>query len=137
MDHVNHDIATINTGMCASMGSVLLGAGTKGKRSSLRFSKVMTHEVSFGAQGNVKDNRINSKEAEKYNFLLFKLIAKYTGKPFKQVISDAGRDNWMSSSEALEYGIIDHVIETNNKSMSYDSLMKGFDAHYKEIMKIQ
>jgi ATP-dependent Clp protease protease subunit len=114
MDYIASDIVTINTGMAASMGSILLGAGTKGKRYSLRFSRVMLHQVSSGAEGNIQDMRISLQEAEKYNELLFGLLGQYTDKDPKQVMKDASRDKWLSSEEAKAYGIIDNII-TNKK----------------------
>ena len=110
MDYIDCDIKTINTGMAASMGSVLLGAGTKGKRSSLRFSKTMLHQSSGGAIGNIQDARINMVEWEKTNDILFKLLGEYCGKTAKQVMKDSTRDYWMDADEALKYGIIDEVI---------------------------
>ena len=110
MDYVSSDIVTINTGMAASMGSILLGAGTKGKRSSLRFSKVMLHQVSTGASGNLQDIRISIAEGEKYNNILFDLLAGYTDKKTKQVMADATRDLWLTAEEAKAYGIIDNVV---------------------------
>jgi len=115
MDYVSSDIITINTGMAASMGSILLGSGTKGKRYSLRFSRVMLHQVSSGAEGNIQDIRISLQEAEKYNELLFGLLGKYTDKDPKQVMEDASRDKWLNSDEAKAYGIIDNII-TNKKA---------------------
>jgi ATP-dependent Clp protease protease subunit len=115
MDYVSSDIITINTGMAASMGSILLGAGTKGKRYSLRFSRVMLHQVSSGAEGNIQDMRISLQEAEKYNELLFGLLGQYTDKDPKQVMKDATRDKWLNSDEAKAYGIIDNII-TNKKA---------------------
>jgi len=112
MDYVKSDIITVNTGMAASMGSILLGAGTKGKRTSLRFSRVMLHQVSSGASGNIQDIRIQIEEAEKYNELLFGLLGKYCDKDPKQVIEDAKRDLWLTADEAKSYGIIDEVILT-------------------------
>jgi ATP-dependent Clp protease protease subunit len=117
MDYVSSDIITINTGMAASMGSILLGAGTKGKRYSLRFSRVMLHQVSSGAEGNIQDMRISLQEAEKYNELLFGLLGQYTDKDPKQVMKDATRDKWLTAIEAKEYGIIDNII-TNKKVIS-------------------
>lgn len=114
MDYISSDIITINTGMAASMGSILLGGGTKGKRYSLRFSKVMLHQVSGGAEGNIQDMRISLQEVEKYNELLFGLLGKFTDKETKQVMLDATRDKWLNSEEAKEYGIIDDII-TNKK----------------------
>lgn len=114
MNYVYSDIATINTGMAASMGSILLGAGTKGKRSSLKFSKVMLHQVSSGAQGNIQDIRITLQESEKYNDILFALLGEYTDKEPKQVMEDAKRDLWLTADEAVKYGIIDNII-TNKK----------------------
>ena len=110
MDYISSDIITINTGMAASMGSILLGAGTKGKRYSLRFSKVMLHQVSTGASGNLQDVRISVAEGEKYNDILFGLLGKYTDKEPKQVIADTARDLWLSAEEAKKYGIIDDII---------------------------
>ena len=110
MDYIKCDIATVNTGMAASMGSILLGAGTKGKRSSLRFSKTMLHQSSGGAIGNIQDARITMGEWEKTNDILFKLLGEYTGKTAKQVMKDSTRDKWLTATEALEYGIIDEVI---------------------------
>ncbi len=110
MDYVSSDIITINTGMAASMGSILLGAGTKGKRASLRFSRVMLHQVSSGAQGNIQDMEISMAEAKKYNDLLFGLLGKYTNKDAERVKEDAKRDLWLNAEEAEAYGIIDKVI---------------------------
>ena len=110
MQYIKSDIATINTGMAASMGSVLLGAGTKGKRSSLRFSKTMLHQTSGGAGGNIQDARINFQEWEKVNKILFELLGEFCGKPAEVVEKDATRDFWLSAEEAVAYGIIDEVI---------------------------
>jgi ATP-dependent Clp protease protease subunit len=112
MQYIKSDIITVNTGMAASMGSVLLGAGTKGKRSSLRFSKTMLHQTSGGAGGNIQDARINFQEWEKVNKILFELLGEFCGKTAKQVEKDSTRDFWLSASEAVEYGIIDEVISS-------------------------
>jgi ATP-dependent Clp protease, protease subunit len=110
MDYISSDVITINTGMAASMGSILLGAGTKGKRHSLRFSKVMLHQVSTGVSGNLQDVRISIAEGEKYNNILFGLLGEYTNKKQTQVLKDATRDLWLTSEQALDYGIIDNII---------------------------
>jgi ATP-dependent Clp protease protease subunit len=110
MDYIKCDIRTVNTGMAASMGSVLLGAGTKGKRSSLRFSKTMLHQSSGGAGGNIQDARINFIEWEKTNKILFELLGGYCGKSAEEVTQDATRDFWLSAEEAVTYGIIDEVV---------------------------
>lgn len=126
MNYINSDIATINTGMAASMGSVLLSSGTKGKRSSLFYSKVMTHQVSHGTQGNVQDTRINQLEAEKHNFILFKMLGENCGKTYQEVIEFSRRDRWYNSQEALEFGLIDEVIGERNMS----EMLDGFDEYY-------
>lgn len=112
MDYISCDIRTINTGMAASMGSILLGAGTKGKRSSLRFSRTMLHQSSGGFRGNIQDAKIDMVEWEKVNQILFELLGGYCGKPAEDVMKDATRDLWLSSQEALEYGIIDEIISS-------------------------
>lgn len=115
MQYISCDIRTVNTGMAASMGSVLLGAGTKGKRSSLRFSKTMLHQTSGGAGGNIQDARINFLEWEKANKVLFELLADFCNKSPEQVINDSQRDFWLSAEEAKDYGIIDEVVKTKKK----------------------
>jgi len=112
MQYIKSDIKTVNTGMAASMGSVLLGAGTKGKRSSLRFSKTMLHQSSGGAYGNIQDARINFEEWEKTNKILFELLGEFCDKDPEQVTKDSERDFWLSAEEALEYGIIDEIIKS-------------------------
>ena len=111
MEYINADIRTINTGMAASMGSVLLGAGTKGKRMSLRHSTTMLHQSSGGFSGNIQDAEIDWQEWQKVNKELFNLLGEYCGKKPEQVMKDATRDFWLSAEEALEYGIIDEVIK--------------------------
>lgn len=132
MNYVNSDIVTINTGLSASMGSVLLSSGTKGKRSSLLFSRVMIHQLSHGNHGNIQDTRINQIEAEKYNYILFKILGQNCGKDYKEVIEWARRDRWYNSQEALEFGIIDEVINSTKLNMSMDQMLEGFDEYYKE-----
>jgi ATP-dependent Clp protease, protease subunit len=110
MDYIKCDIKTVNTGMAASMGSVLLGAGTKGKRSSLRFSKTMLHQTSGGAGGNIQDARINFIEWEKTNEILITLLAQFCNKDPEQVKQDMLRDFWLSAQESVDYGIIDEVV---------------------------
>jgi ATP-dependent Clp protease protease subunit len=110
MDYIKSDIRTVNTGMAASMGSVLLGAGTKGKRSSLKHSTTMLHQSSGGFSGNIQDAEIDWTEWKKVNKELFVLLGKYCGKKPEKVAKDATRDFWMNSEEALKYGIIDEII---------------------------
>lgn len=135
MNYIKPDVATLNVGMCASMGSVLVSSGAKGKRSSLIYSKVMTHMVSHGTQGNVQDTRINQLEAEKYNYMLFKILAENCGKSFQEMYESSRHDKWFNSDEAKEFGLIDNVVGLNqNKSMT--EMMEGFDEYYaKEILK--
>jgi ATP-dependent Clp protease protease subunit len=115
MNYISCDIRTVNTGMAASMGSVLLGAGTKGKRSSLRFSKTMLHQSSGGAGGNIQDVRISFIEWERTNNILFELLGEFCGKDAEVVKNDSSRDLWLSAEEALTYGIIDEIVKTKKK----------------------
>jgi ATP-dependent Clp protease protease subunit len=115
MNYISCDIITVNTGMAASMGSILLGAGTKGKRSSLKFSRTMLHQSSGGFGGNIQDAEISMKEWHKLNDILFNLLGEYCGKDAEQVKQDASRDLWLDSEQALEYGIIDTIVKTKKK----------------------
>jgi len=110
MEYIKSDIRTVNTGMAASMGSVLLGAGTKGKRSSLKHSTTMLHQSSGGFSGNIQDAEIDWSEWKKVNKELFVLLGKYCGKKPEKVAKDATRDFWMNAEEAVKYGIIDEII---------------------------
>jgi len=111
MDYIKADIRTVNTGMAASMGSVLLGAGTKGKRSSLRHSTTMLHQSSGGFSGNIQDAEIDWKNWQDVNKELFVLLGEYCGKKPEVVMKDATRDFWLNADEAVKYGIIDEVIK--------------------------
>jgi len=134
MNYISSDVATVNIGMCASMGSVILSSGTKGKRSSLIYSKVMTHQVSHGTQGNVQDTRINQMEAEKYNYILFKILAQNCGKTFDEVLEFSRRDRWYNSDEALQFGLIDEIIGLD-KTPSVSKMLEGFEEYYnKEVL---
>lgn len=135
MRYINSDVETINTGMAASMGSILLSSGTKGKRASLNFSKVMIHQVSSGASGHVEDNRISQMESEKYNYILFKMLAENSGRDFDYVLESARRDNWLNSQEALDFGFIDEIIITD-KSTPITTYLDGFEDYYtKEVLR--
>ena len=115
MHYISCDIRTVNTGMAASMGAVLLGAGTKGKRSSLRFSKTMLHQTSGGAAGNIQDAEISMIEWKKTNEILLKLLGDFCGKSPEQIKQDAQRDLWLDAEESLAYGIIDEIVKTKKK----------------------
>ena len=113
MQYISSDIATICTGMAASMGAVLLTAGAKGKRSALKHSRIMIHQPMGGAQGQASDIEITAREIMKLKKELYDIIANHSGKTYKQVEKDADRDYWMTSQEAKEYGMIDDVLFRN------------------------
>ena len=114
MQFIKPDVATICTGMAASMGAVLLCAGEKGKRSALPHSRVMIHQVSSGAQGQASDIEIAIKETIKLKEELYEIIAKHSGKTYEQINEDSDRDFWMRADEAKEYGMIDEVLIRDN-----------------------
>src|SRR5512139_3713974 len=110
MQYISADIATICTGMAASMGAVLLTAGTKGKRSALKHSRIMIHQPMGGAEGQASDIEIVVKEIIKLKKELYEIIALHSGNPFEKVEKDSDRDYWMTSQEAKEYGMIDEIL---------------------------
>jgi ATP-dependent Clp protease protease subunit len=115
MQYISSDVATICTGMAASMGAVLLTAGTKGKRSALKHSRLMIHQPMGGAQGPASDIEITTREILKLRAELYAIIAEHSGNTIKKVEKDADRDYWMTSSEAKEYGMIDEVLSRMKK----------------------
>ncbi len=115
MQYIGPDVATICTGMAASMAAVLLCAGTAGKRSGLPHSRVMIHQPLGGAQGQASDMEITLKEILKLKEELYKIIAKHSGQTVKRVEKDSDRDYWMRSEEAKEYGMIDEVLERSKR----------------------
>ncbi|QNL49167.1 ATP-dependent Clp endopeptidase proteolytic subunit ClpP [Olivibacter sp. SDN3] len=110
MQYIAPDVATICTGMAASMGAVLLVAGAKGKRAALKHSRVMIHQPSGGAQGVAADMEINLREMLKLKKELYQIIADHSGQPYDWVEKASDRDFWMTSSEAKENGMIDEVL---------------------------
>ena len=110
MQFIKPDVATICTGIAASMAAVLLCAGEKGKRSALKHSRVMIHQPMSGTQGQVSDMEIAVRETLKVKKELYDIISGHSGKTYEQVEKDSDRDYWMTSSEALDYGMIDEVL---------------------------
>ncbi len=110
MQYIKPDVVTICVGMAASMGSVLLTAGAKGKRFALPNSKVMIHQVMGGAQGQASDIKIQAEEILRVKENLNKILAKHTGKPVEKVEKDSDRDFYMTADDALKYGLIDKII---------------------------
>ncbi|MCW9037771.1 MULTISPECIES: ATP-dependent Clp endopeptidase proteolytic subunit ClpP [Altibacter] len=110
MQFIKPDVATICTGMAASMAAVLLCAGEKGKRSGLTHSRVMIHQPMGGAQGQASDIEITAKEIISLKKELYNIIAKHTGQTYEKVYEDSDRDYWMKADKALEYGMIDEIL---------------------------
>ena len=111
MSHVRPDVCTICVGLAASMGAFLLSAGTKGKRMSLPHSRIMIHQPLGGAQGQATDIEIQAREILYHKENLNRWLSKHTGKPLEQIERDTERDFFMSAHEALEYGLVDQVID--------------------------
>lgn len=110
MQYITPDVATICTGMAASMGAVLLCAGTKGKRAALPHSRVMIHQPSGGAQGVASDMEINLREMLKLKKELYDIISAHSGNTYEWVEKSSDRDYWMTASEAVQYGMVDEVL---------------------------
>ena len=110
MQYIAPDVATICTGMAASMGAVLLCAGAEGKRTALTHSRVLIHQPMGGAQGQASDIEITAKEIQKLKKELYEIIAKHSNRTYKQIWKDADRDYWLTSAEAKEYGMIDEIL---------------------------
>ena len=112
MQLIEPDVATICTGMAASMGAVLLCAGEKGKRSALPHSRIMIHQPLGGVNGQASDILIEAKEIEKLRRELFEIISRHSGQPYEKVFADSDRNYWMDAPEALEYGMIDKILRS-------------------------
>ncbi|MBE6312343.1 MAG: ATP-dependent Clp endopeptidase proteolytic subunit ClpP [Bacteroidales bacterium] len=110
MQFIGSKVATICTGMAASMGAVLLVAGEKGKRSALKHSRVMIHQPMGGAQGQASDIEITAREIQKLKKELYTIIAEHSGNDYDKIYADSDRDYWMTAQEAKEYGMIDQVL---------------------------
>jgi ATP-dependent Clp protease protease subunit len=117
MQYINPDIASICTGMAASMAAILLAGGTKGKRMALKHSRIMIHQPMGGAQGQAVDMEIQVKEIQKLKNELYQILANHTGNTFKKIEKDSDRNYWMTADEAKEYGMIDEIlVRDKNKS---------------------
>ena len=115
MQYINPDVATICTGMAASMGAVLLCAGAKGKRTALKHSRVLIHQPMGGAQGQASDIEITAREIQKLKKELYEIISNHSGQTYKKVWADSDRDYWMTATEAKDYGMINEVLIKNIK----------------------
>lgn len=120
MQFITPDIATICTGMAASMGAVLMCAGAKGKRTALKHSRIMMHQPSAGAGGQASDIQITVNEVKKIKKELYDIISFHTGQPAEKVAADCDRDYWMTSTEAKEYGLVDEVLLMNPRKIKKD-----------------
>jgi ATP-dependent Clp protease protease subunit len=118
MQHVKPDVSTVCLGMAASGGAVILMGGAKGKRFALEHSEIMIHQPLGGAEGQATDIAIHANHILKMKDLLNKLIAKHTGKKFETVANDTERDNFMSSQQALDYGLIDKIIKSEHSGIT-------------------
>lgn len=118
MQYVKSDVATTCVGMAASMGAVLLTAGTKGKRHALPHSRVMIHQPLGGVQGQASDIEIEAQEIIRLKRELSRILAEHTGQEIEKIIEDSDRNKWMTSDEAKNYGLIDHVMKRDGEKPS-------------------
>lgn len=114
IQYISPDVATICTGVAASMGAVLLCSGYKGKRTALPHSRILIHQPMGGAQGQASDIEITAREIQKLKKELYQIISKHSGQTYKKIWKDADRDYWMTAEEARDYGMIDEVLHRNN-----------------------
>ncbi len=115
MQYISANVATICTGMAASMAAVLMTAGQKGKRSALKHSRIMIHQPMGGAQGQASDIEITAREIMKIKKELYAIIAEHSGQTLEQIEKDSDRDYWMTAQEAVKYGMIDEILVRNKK----------------------
>lgn len=115
MQYIKPDVATICTGIAASMAAVLLCAGQKGKRTALPHSRILIHQPMGGAQGQASDIEITAREIQKMKKELYEIIAKHSSQTYKKIWTDGDRDFWMTASEAKDYGMIDEVLTQNHE----------------------
>ena len=115
MQYIASDVSTICTGMAASMAAVLLVAGAKNKRFALKHSRIMIHQPMGGVQGQASDIESTAREIMKLKNDLYSIISEHSGQPFDKILKDSDRDYWMTSQEAVEYGMIDNVLEKQKK----------------------
>jgi ATP-dependent Clp protease, protease subunit len=120
MQFITPDVATICTGIAASMGQVLMCAGTKGKRTALKHSRIMMHQPSAGAGGQASDVLITVNEVKKIKQELYEIIALHTGQEVEKIAQDCTRDKWMTALEAKEYGLVDEVLLVNPRKQKKD-----------------
>lgn len=117
MQFVNPDIATICTGIAASMSAVLMAAGAPGKRSALQHARIMMHQPSAGAAGQASDVEITVNEVKKLKAELYEILSVHTGQTVEKVAKDSNRDFWMGAAEAKDYGLVDEVLITNSRKL--------------------
>jgi len=122
MQHIQSEVITINLGLAASMGSFILAAGSKGKRLALPSSRVMIHQPMGGAQGQAEDIKVEARQIMRIRDNLVKMYSMMTGQTVDQIVKDLDRDNYLSAQEAMEYGLIDRVLETSQEE---DTQMSG------------
>jgi ATP-dependent Clp protease, protease subunit len=116
MQYITSDVATICTGMAASMGAIILCAGAAGKRTALKHSRILIHQPMGGAEGQASDIEITAREIQKLKKELYEIIAEHSGQNYQKIWKDADRDFWMTAEEALKYGMIDEVLYNKNKN---------------------
>ncbi|MFN2396120.1 MAG: ATP-dependent Clp endopeptidase proteolytic subunit ClpP [Bacteroidales bacterium] len=116
MQYISPDIATICTGIAASMGAVLLCAGTEGKRTALKHSRILIHQPMGGAEGQASDIEITAREILKLKKELYEIIASHSKQDYEKIYKDSDRDYWMTANEALDYGMIDEVLGSTKKA---------------------